>query len=228
MQIKKYSLISEAFFILLALVSVGLLIFEITHELAPSQTALLSRIDLAIALLFLFDFFSGLFKAEDRGQYFRERWYELLASIPLTDATVRALRSFRILRIIRIIRIIRLIRVTARLRRIGDFVWDGLSFQLFSLGLVVATLVFGGSVAFHSAEFGINPNVHSLFDSFWWAMVTVTTIGYGDIYPVTIEGRVVAMLLMLVGIGTLGTVTATIATNFLSSKERYLKNGLSQ
>jgi voltage-gated potassium channel len=221
---KKPTLFYEIFLILLAITSVGILIFEITHELAPQQTTLLSRIDLGIAILFLADFIIGLIRAKDRWQFFNERWYELLASIPLTDATIRALRSFRILRILRIIRIIRVLRITARLKRLGDFVFDGPSFQLFSIGLIVTTLVFAGAVAFHSFENGLNPNVHSLFDSFWWAMVTVTTIGYGDIYPVTTEGRIIAMALMLIGIGTLGTATATIASNLLTTKEQILRH----
>ena len=70
------------------------------------------------------------------------------------------------------------------------------------------------ALAFHFFEYGTNQNVHSLFDSFWWAMVTVSTVGYGDIYPVTTGGRLTAMLLMLIGVGVLGSYVAAI-TNYV-------------
>lgn len=209
--------------ILLAISSVGLLVFEITHDLAPSQTKLINTLDILIACVFLGDFLFGLVRSDKRSEYFREHWWELLASIPLTEASVRALRSIRILRILRVVRIIRILRATARLKVIGDKAIDGLSFTLFSLALTVSTLIFSAAIAFHTFEEGINQNINGLFDSFWWAMVTVTTIGYGDIYPVTTEGRVVAMLLMLVGIGTLGTALTTIANAATQQKEKYLK-----
>jgi len=223
---KKISIFYDSLLVFLALASVGLLVFEITHDLEASQTKLISTIDIVIATIFLLDFFIGLFRSKDRTKFFRERWYELLASIPLTDATVRALRSIRILRVLRIIRIIRIIRLSARLKRIGDIAFDETKFKLFSLGTTAATLVFSAAIAFHSFEEGINPNVHSLFDSFWWAMVTVTTIGYGDIYPVTTAGRIVAMILMLVGIGTLGVILTTIANAATKTKEQII-NGKS-
>jgi voltage-gated potassium channel len=61
--------------------------------------------------------------------------------------------------------------------------------------------------------------VTSLWDSFWWAMVSVTTVGYGDIYPMTTAGRLIAIGLMVVGIGTLGTFTASIAHWVLRERE---------
>jgi len=66
-------------------------------------------------------------------------------------------------------------------------------------------------------------NVHGFFDSFWWAMSTVTTVGY-DIYPVTTEGRIVAIFLMLTGIGTLGVYTAAIA-NYVIRQNRHSRQG---
>jgi voltage-gated potassium channel len=79
----------------------------------------------------------------------------------------------------------------------------------------------GATLGFHSFEFGPNPNVANLWDSFWWAMVTVTTVGYGDIYPVTSGGRLIAIALMLVGIGTLGVFTATIAGYVVRGREKH-------
>jgi voltage-gated potassium channel len=58
-------------------------------------------------------------------------------------------------------------------------------------------------------------NIHSYGDALWWAVVTVTTVGYGDRFPVTVGGRAVAVILMLVGIGLIGTLTATVASFFV-------------
>jgi voltage-gated potassium channel len=67
-------------------------------------------------------------------------------------------------------------------------------------------------------EAGINPNVHSLWDSFWWTIVTITTVGYGDIYPVTTGGRILAIFFMLGGTATVGTATAAIAAYLINKK----------
>jgi voltage-gated potassium channel len=69
-----------------------------------------------------------------------------------------------------------------------------------------------GALAFHYFEFGVNPSVKSFGDSIWWAIVTISTIGYGDVFPVTTIGRVIAGFLMLFGLGTFGVYTASIAS----------------
>lgn len=79
------------------------------------------------------------------------------------------------------------------------------------VALLVGAVALAGTFGFHYFEYGINPNDKSLFDAFWWSMVTLTTIGYGDIYPITPMGRVVAMFLMMVGIGLLSVSTAGVA-----------------
>src|SRR6476661_6774991 len=84
------------------------------------------------------------------------------------------------------------------------------SYLAYVLG-VVALVILTSAVGFYAAENGTNPNLHSLADAFWWSIVTVTTIGYGDIYPVTALGRVVGAFLMFAGIGALGIFTASIA-----------------
>lgn len=212
---KKNEVILDLGLVFLAILSTGLLVFEITHDVTFSTSKLISRLDIGIALIFLADFVYGFTQARDKAKFFQKRWYELLASIPITSTTTQILRSLRLLRVLRIIRLM------ARMRRVADFYLDGAKFQLFSIILTVFTLVFMGAVAFHSYEFGINQNVHNLFDSFWWAMVTVTTIGYGDIYPVTTAGRIVAMMLMIIGIGTIGTVVGSVATQFLKAEEEF-------
>jgi voltage-gated potassium channel Kch len=84
------------------------------------------------------------------------------------------------------------------------------SYLAYVLG-VVALVVLTSATGFYFAESGTNQNVDSFGDAIWWAIVTVTTIGYGDIYPVTVLGRIVGGFLMFAGIGTLGVFTAAIA-----------------
>jgi len=78
------------------------------------------------------------------------------------------------------------------------------------LGLVALTTVVGAA-GFQFTERGVNPNVSGLGDSLWWALVTITTVGYGDIAPITVGGRVIASLMMAIGIGIVSVATATFA-----------------
>lgn len=75
------------------------------------------------------------------------------------------------------------------------------------------------SIGLYAAEHGINKAIESPFDALWWGITTLSTVGYGDVYPVTPEGRLAAMVLMLLGIGLFSAITAT-ATSYLISTGR--------
>lgn len=214
------TLLDEILVVVLSLLSVALLIFEVVAETSVAQMRFLEQIDIGIAFVFLAEWVLNLFRADDRRRYLRRRWWELLACIPISSDLAHVLRGVRLLRIVRLVRLLRIARLAVRVeilvRESKAFFIDS---SLIYISTASAVIVFSAALAFHYFEMSVNPNVHGFFDSFWWAMATVTTVGYGDIYPVTTEGRIVAIFLMLTGIGTLGVYTAAIA-NYVIRQNR--------
>lgn len=214
------TLLDEVVIVLLSLVSVGLLVLEVAGDTSPAQGRLLERIDFGIALVFLAEFVVSFLRAPDRRAFLRKRWWEILACIPLSSEFARAARGVMLLRLLRVIRLLRVARLAARVhllvRASRIMLIDS---SLLYITTATGVIVFSSALGFHYFEMDLNPNVHGFWDSFWWAMTTVATVGYGDIYPITTGGRIVAILLMLTGIGTLGLYTAAIAAYVLKQKE---------
>jgi len=212
----KQSIIINTLIILLALLSVGLLVYELSADLLAEQITLIHTIDLIIALIFLFDFIIGMTLADSRRKYFKRNWPDLLASIPITEGV------FRSLRILRILRLVRIIRVIARVRRIAvvaDKIADESSKYIYATA-ITTVVILSSAVAFFTMEIEVNPNVNNFFDAIWWAVVTATTVGYGDIYPVTWEGRIIGMMLMFFGIGLVGTIAGFLGGYFIEKKRQ--------
>jgi voltage-gated potassium channel len=219
-QSRTLNLRAELFVLALALISIGLLIYEITAELQPHQYWILDRVDIGIAFVFLLDFLWRWRKADDRARFFRKSWWELLAAIPLTYEATQALRGLRLLRLVQLVRLLRVARFAVRLKIVLDRVRVfGERTHLVTVTAVVFTIVMTGAAAFHYFEFGRNPNVHGFGDSVWWSIITVTTVGYGDIAPVTTAGRIVATLLLITGLGTFGTWAAAMAAWIVESRK---------
>lgn len=160
--------------------------------------------NLAIWAVFLIDYAVRLMLAGDRRRFVRSNIPDLIAILPLDF-----LRVARLARLARITRLLRagsvLWRVTTDVR--GVLASNGLGFVL----VVTAVVILAGGSAAAIAE----DDLVTFGDGLWWALVTATTVGYGDISPATPQGRAVAAVLMLVGIGTIGMLTGSIATYFL-------------
>jgi len=177
-----------------------------------AETAkILDYADTAICVVFLLDFFRSLMTAGNKVRYLvRWGWLDLLSSIPAVDI----LRWGRSARAVRIVRVLRGLRAT---RTLGTRLLDMRASSAFWATALFAILVtVFGSIAILHLENGPESNIKSAADAMWWAFVTVTTVGYGDLFPVTPAGRVLASVLMVTGIGIFGTFTAFVATAFIS------------
>lgn len=186
------------------------LAIEKALPLGPDSIQILDRVDNAICVVFIADFFYRLFRAPRKGDFLKWGWIDLVASIPTMDF-LRWGRLARVIRVLRVLRGLRSIRVIFRTlfanRSHGAFA---------TVIFVCAVLIPVASVAILHVENDPESNIKNAGDALWWATATITTVGYGDRYPVTSEGRSIAALLMLVGIGAFGSFTALAATWFVA------------
>ena len=164
---------------------------------------------------FVLELLAKLAFAADRVECLRRSWFELTLIVVAPPFVPDALQSARTLRVLRLFRLVRASIVAGVvLRRLRSL----LQHRGFAYVLCVGTIAVSlGAVGIYVLERGLT--VESIGDAYWWAIVTVTTVGYGDVSPKTTEGRLIAAVLMLVGIGVMSVFTATLASFFLSSDQ---------
>lgn len=173
-------------------------------------------IETFLTVVFAAEFAIRIAAAHDRGQYLRGHWIDVLALAP----------PVRGLRILRLFRLLRLVRMFAGLYRAGIHVRGVANHRGFAWLLVAwLSVMVICSVALYAVEHGVNRAVDSPFDALWWGVVTLASVGYGDVYPITPEGRLVAMVLMLLGIGLFSAITATI-TSYLVGLGNHARAGI--
>ena len=180
-----------------------------------STRTILNYADYAICALFFADFCYTLWRSDNRLRYLRTwGWIDLLSSIP----TVDALRWGRAVRIMRILRVLRLIKSA---RTIVSFVVDKRAQSAFLAAIMLSLLLLvSASIAILQFELPAGGNIASAEDAMWWAVTTMTTVGYGDRYPITSEGRLIAVFLMASGVGLFGTMSGLVASWFLAPGEK--------
>ncbi len=174
-------------------------------QLTEETQVLLNYIDNAICLIFLIDFFIRFRNAQNKLQFLKWGWIDLLASIPNLDV----LRPGRFLRVFRLLRLLRAAKSTVLVYR---FIHSNRSQNaLLSISLIALLMIIFSSIAILQFENVPTGNIRTAEDALWWSYTTITTVGYGDRFPVTTEGRLIGVGLMTVGVGIFGTYTAIIA-----------------
>ncbi len=195
--------------ILLALISVILVLLGFA-EMIDLDSPPYSIIDLLLWFVFVVDYVWRFFSSEAKWRFILENIFDLLAILPLNAifTVFRLGRIFRLARLTKLLKLTRLLRIVGLTGKLEKKVsrllrTNGLLYILYLNSFIV---LLGSSILSVVEE-------KPFSESLWWALVTVTTVGYGDIVPTSIFGKWLAVLLMFVGIGTIGMLTSAL-TNF--------------
>lgn len=200
--------------VILSVYVLGALVVETFFTLPPETVRTLHLLDDAICIVFLIDFGVRYYRAPNKWQFMQWGWVDLISSIPTLDA----LRVGRGLRLIRLLRVLRAFR---SVRHLINHVYARRSQGAFATVATIAVLmVLFSSIAILQVEKDPASNINTAEDALWWSYVTVTTVGYGDKYPVTSEGRLIAALLMTTGVGLFGTFTGFLASWFVEDRRK--------
>lgn len=200
----------EIFIGVLSILSIANLVLVYAMHGDGALQQILSVMNALFSVIFLGDFVYRLATAPSAGRYFLKGygWADLLASLPFPQ--------LKILRIFRLLRVYRLMRDLGPRTIWNTLVHDRANSTLMTL-LLLGVLVFQfGSISILAVEgHAEGANITSASDALWYTIVTISTVGYGDQFPVTNPGRILGALIIVVGVGIFGTFTGYLANLFL-------------
>ncbi|MEK3883210.1 potassium channel family protein [Paenibacillus sp. PL2-23] len=185
------------------LVLAGLVIVSLTLDLESTEGAVL---DWTVWAIFFVDYMIRLMASDRKWRYFKEHPLDFIAILPFDQL----LQSARIVRLFRVLRLIMILN-----RRFSFFDQVLRKYKIDSLVMMLVALLFLIALPMKMIE----PSFETYDDALWWAIVTMTTVGYGDLSPETPIGRILASALMLMGIGMIGVITGTVAAIFTREKD---------
>lgn len=202
---------------ILALFSVAIVILDYS-SVVNLETMPWEAVDHIIWAIFTVDYIVRFSISNNKKEFFKKNIFDLIAILPFNEV----LSIFRASRIFRVARLARLTRLTKGLRLFRAFGFLGILKKrldkfLHTNGFIYVLYMAGALILASSIAMSYLEN-KTFGDALWWSIVTTTTVGYGDISPTTPAGRVIAVILMLFGIGLIGMLTGTITTYFTRQK----------
>ncbi len=208
----------QAYTIFILMISIFsiLLVGIITFiPLSPEYLIIIQYLDYIICAIFFVDFLYTFIRSENKKRYFFTwGWFDLVSSIP----AVIFLRYFRFARILRIGRVLR----GARAGKILASFLTGNRANSGIIGAILMTvlLIFIGSISVLQVEQGLGGTIDTAEEALWWSVTTMTTVGLGNMYPVSSEGKIISAVLMFAGIGLFGVVSGFVASWFISPSSK--------
>jgi voltage-gated potassium channel len=187
---------------------------ETLPDLSAKTKTFLRWFEIATIAVFTVEYFLRVFLCEPLGRYARSFFgiVDLVAILPFylsTGIDLRSMRAFRLLRLFRLLKLARYSSAIRRYHRAFSIVRE----ELILFGVTALIVFYLASVGIYYFENEAQPEAFaSVFHSFWWAVATLTTVGYGDVYPVTIGGKIFTFVVLMVGLGLVAVPTGLFAS----------------
>ncbi|MDA0849445.1 MAG: ion transporter [Verrucomicrobia bacterium] len=195
-----------------------------THpSITPLQKASLETLFFASSVFFLFEYVIRIIAADKATSYIFSFYgfFDFLAIIPLfvgilaSLQSLQSLQSLRLLRFLRLLSLVKLFKLTPAFTRLAK-AFKNIKSELTIFLIAAIVLIYLSAVGIFVFENAAQPEVfNSIFDSLWWAVATLTTVGYGDIYPITIAGRVFTIFIVFIGLGIISIPAALLSSELM-------------
>jgi voltage-gated potassium channel len=210
----KWSRIVSVGIQLLIVISLIAFSIETLPDLSESTKYWLHIIEIICVIIFTAEYLLRIYVADHRFNFIFSFFgiVDLMAILPFYLSFGVDLRSLRTLRFVRLFRVFKLVRYNRAIRHFTSAIKTAKEEILLFLFITII-LIYLSAVGIYYFENEAQPeNFSSIFSSLWWAIVTLTTVGYGDIYPITVGGRVFTFFILLIGLGIVAIPTGIISS----------------
>ena len=202
--------------------------FETLPNLSTAWQTVLKFTEIIIVLIFTIEYIIRISLCRPRLKYIFSFYgvIDILAILPFFLTAGIDIKSIRAFRLLRLLRFVKLLKYNKAIRRLRDALIDAKD-ELILSGIVAGILLYLASIGIYYFEEEAQPDSFgSVFHSMWWAVCSLTTVGYGDVKPITVGGKIFTGIVLIIGVGIVAMPTAILASSFNNAKKKEKKNDL--
>lgn len=212
-----------AFFIqALILISIVTFSVETIPDLKPSTRTILYMIEVFSVSVFTMEYLLRIYVADSKPKFIFSFFgiIDVLAILPFYLSFGIDLRSLRALRFLRLFRVLKLVRYNRAMNHFTRAIKSAKE-EILLFVFITLILIYFSAVGIYYFENEAQPeHFSSIFDSLWWAIITLTTVGYGDVYPITVGGKVFTFFILMIGLGIVAIPTGIISSALTKSVDK--------
>ena len=207
---------------LLILLSIVTFSIETIPNLKPQTRFILQSIELFSVIIFTIEYLLRIYVADSKPKFIFSFYgiIDFLAILPFYLSFGVDLRSLRALRFLRLFRVLKLVRYNRAINHFSKAIKSAKE-EIFLFIFITLILIYFSAIGIYYFENEAQPeHFSSIFDSLWWAIITLTTVGYGDVYPITVGGKVFTFFILMIGLGIVAIPTGIISSALTKSVDK--------